>query len=170
MRNNLWLVLIALLVGGSMAAACGGDGDDRGSTADTVEGGDDGDSADGDSDSGTDEPAGSNGEDAGTDGGEDSGVGVPLPPSADAVSTMESGPATVVQFIVPLDEQDATIAFYDDWTESQPDTYIRTEAETGGVTWQNDPDPGSDAYIIAVLSPLEGDDFITVTITAGSLE
>lgn len=59
-----------------------------------------------------------------------SGVGVSLPPSADAVSTMESGPLTVVQFIVPLSEQEATISFYDDWTDGQADTYIRTEAES----------------------------------------
>ena len=109
--------------------------------------------------SGTDTPAA----DAGT-------LGVPLAPSADAVSTMEAGPMTVVQFIVPLDDQQATISFYDEWTGGQAEEYQRTESPSGGVSWQNTPAAGDDKHIIAVLSPLEGDDFVTVTLTVGPAE
>ncbi len=97
-------------------------------------------------------------------------IGVPLAPAADAVATMESGPMTIVQFIVPLDEREATISFYDDWTAGQPDEYLRTAAESGGVSWQNDPEAGEDKRIIAVLTPLEGDDFVAATLTVGPAE
>ncbi len=56
------------------------------------------------------------------------------------------------------------------WTTAQPDDYQRIESESGGVSWQNDPEPGGDKRIIAVLSPLEGDDFVTVTLTVGPAE
>ncbi len=95
---------------------------------------------------------------------------VPLAPSADGVTSMESGTATIVQFNVPLDEWQATIAFYDDWTEGQAGDYVRTESESGGVGWQNVPTPGTDKQIIAVLSPLEGDEFVTVTLTMAPAE
>jgi hypothetical protein len=98
------------------------------------------------------------------------GISVPLPPGADAVTTTESGPLTVVQFIVPLDQREATVAFYDDWTESQPDAYQRVEAEAGGVSWQDAPEIGAERTIIALLAPLEGDDFVTVTLTVGPAE
>ncbi|MGI9613100.1 MAG: hypothetical protein ACR2QO_09335 [Acidimicrobiales bacterium] len=105
------------------------------------------------------------------EGGESVGdLAIPLPPSADAVTSSESGAATIVQFIVPLEEQQATIAFYDDWTAAQADEYLRTEAETGGVSWQSDSEPGTDRNIIAVLSPLDGDDFVAVTLTTGIFE
>ncbi len=111
---------------------------------------------------------GSSGTDASTsEGGK---IGVPLAPSADAVSTMEAGPMTVVQFIVPLDDRQATISFYDEWTGSQAAEYQRTESPSGGVSWQNAPAAGDDKHIIAVLSPLEGDDFVTVTLTVGPAE
>jgi hypothetical protein len=99
-----------------------------------------------------------------------SDLAIPLPPGADAVTSSESGPATIVQFIVPLDEQGATVAFYDEWTSAQPDEYQRIEAGSGGVSWQNDPEPGADRNIIAVLSPLDGDDFVAVTLTTGVLD
>jgi hypothetical protein len=38
------------------------------------------------------------------------------------------------------------------------------------VTWQNAPGPDGERHIIAVLSPLEGDDFVAVTLTAGMAE
>jgi hypothetical protein len=77
---------------------------------------------------------------------------------------------TIVQFIVPIEQQEATIAFYDDWVDSEPEEHLRTEAESGGVSWQNNPDGGADKRIISVLSPLDGDDFVTVTLTVGPLE
>ena len=76
----------------------------------------------------------------------------------------------MVQFIVPLDQQAATISFYDEWTESQSDAYQRVEAEAGGVSWQNAPESGAERAIIAVLAPLEEDDFVTVTLTVGPAE
>ena len=85
------------------------------------------------------------------------------------VTSSESGPATIVQFIVPLDDQDSTVAFYDDWTDAQSDVYQRIDAGGGGVSWHNDPEAGGDKQIIAVLAPLEGDDFVTVTLTMGEL-
>ena len=146
------------------ACGCTGDEDstdpteqaDSGSEATTA---DVGDSDGGDGSTDSDEPN-----------AEISGVSAPLPPQADAVATTESGPLTVVQFIVPLDQQEATIAFYDDWTESQPDEYQRVEAESGGVSWQNAPEPGAERAIISVLAPIAGDDFVAVTLAVGPAE
>lgn len=98
------------------------------------------------------------------------GLGVPIAPAADGVTNMESGGMTIVQYNVPLDRAEATIAFYDDWTSRQAADYVRTESESGGVGWQNVPTPGADKQIIAVLSPLEGDEFVTVTLTVGPSE
>jgi hypothetical protein len=97
-------------------------------------------------------------------------ISIPLAEGADAVATSRSGPMTIVQYIVPLERQAATIAFYDEWTSARPGEYQRTEAATGGVTWQNAPGPDGERHIIAVLSPLEGDDFVAVTLTAGMAE
>lgn len=97
-------------------------------------------------------------------------IAIPLAAGAAAVSTTPSGPLTIVQYTVPLDRQASTIAFYDDWTTSQSDDYQRTESESGGVSWQNAPAAGGEKHIIAVLSPLEGDDFVTVTLTVGPAE
>ena len=93
-----------------------------------------------------------------------------LPPGAQAVATTESGPLTVEQFIVPLDQQEATIACCDEWTESQPDELQRVEAGRGGVSWQNASESGAERAIIAVSAPLEGDDFVAVTSIAGPAE
>ena len=128
--------------------------------------------------SGSEEVGADAGDTGGSDGSPDddapeaevSGMSVPLPPAADAVATTESGPLTVVQFIVPLDQQAATISFYDAWTESQSDAYQRVEADAGGVSWQNAPEAGAERTIIAVLAPLEEDDFVTVTLTVGPAE
>lgn len=97
-------------------------------------------------------------------------ISIPLADGADAVSTTRSGPLAIVQYIVPLERQAATIAFYDEWTTARSDDYRRVEAESGGVSWQNAPGPGGEKHIIAVLAPLEGDDFVTVTLTAGPAE
>jgi hypothetical protein len=97
-------------------------------------------------------------------------VDVPLPDWADAVAVSESGPLTVVQFIVPLDQQEATIAFYDEWTGEQSEEYLRTDSESGGVTLQTETTAGQQKTIISILSPLEGDDFVTVTVSQGELE
>ncbi len=98
------------------------------------------------------------------------GMPVPLAPGADAVSTGTSGPLTTVLYVVPLDQQAATIAFYDQWTDAEPDEYLRTEAGSGGVTWQNAPDADEDKIVIQVLSPLEGDDFVSVSLAVGPAE
>jgi len=83
---------------------------------------------------------------------------------------MDLGTATVVQCIVPLDQQAATVSFYDDWVASQDTAYNRTESEGGGITWQGvEPDGGSQT-IIALLSILDGDDFVAGTLTVGQLE
>lgn len=95
--------------------------------------------------------------------------GVPLPDWADAVAVDDSGPLTVVQFIVPLEQQTATAAFYDDWVGGQEEEYLRTDSAGGAVTLQSDTGPGEHKTIIAILSPLEGDDFVTVTLTRGLL-
>ena len=164
MRGRSFLaagVAVALL-----GAGCSDD--DSSSGADSTE------QADSGSDDGADsnEPAGDEG--GSSDGGDSSpgttDIGIPLPPGADAVATTEAGALTVVQFIVPLDQQASTIAFYDDWTASQPDEYQRIEVDSGGVSWQNAPEPGADGTVIAVLSPLEGDDFVAVTLTNGPFE
>lgn len=141
----------------ALAAGCGDDdaATDASSPTEPSESADDASTADGDSDDSATQVAGSS---------------VPLPPQADAVATSESGPITIVQFIVPLDRQDATIAFYDDWTAAQPDEYQRAAAENGGVSWQNAPETGAEKNIIAVLSPLAGDDFVAVTLTSGPAE
>jgi hypothetical protein len=78
--------------------------------------------------------------------------------------------ATILQFIVPLDRQEATIAFHDEWVDAQADEYQRIEAAAGGVSWQNAPEAGADRNLIAVLAPLDGDDFVVVTLTTGALE
>ncbi len=95
---------------------------------------------------------------------------VPLAAGAEAVARSESGLFTVVQFIVPLAQRDAAIAFYDDWTQAQPDDYQRTASDGGGVSWQNAPDAEADKIIIVVLAPLEGDDFVAITLTVGPVE
>jgi hypothetical protein len=158
--------LVAGAVVTLLGAGCSDD--DSSSGADSTEQADGG----GSDEAGTDEPAGDG--DGSSDGGDSSGgttdIGIPLPPGAEAVATTEAGALTVVQFIVPLEQQAATIAFYDDWTASQPDEYTRIEVDSGGVSWQNAPEPGADGTIIAVLSPLEGDDFVAVTVTNGPLE
>jgi hypothetical protein len=100
----------------------------------------------------------------------DADISIPLAEGAEAVSTSESGPLTIVQYTVPLDRQAATIAFYDEWTAARSDDYERVEAESGGVSWQNAPAAGGEKHIIAVLAPLEGDDFVTVTLTVGPAE
>lgn len=94
-------------------------------------------------------------------------IGIPLAGGADAVSTSESGPLTVVQYIVPLAQRDAAIAFYDQWTESQDGEYRRTAVESGGVSWQNAPGTGGEKHLISVLSPIEGDDFVAITLAVG---
>ncbi len=150
------LVLGLLLLGcGGTQGGGGGDvsGDDRDSTGGGLQsqGGDAGPS-----DSATSVAAQPTGE-----------LGVPLAPAADAVTNMDSGPMKIVQYIVPVAEGEATIAFYDDWTANQAGDYVRTESESGGVGWQNVPTPGGNKQIIAVLAPLEGDEFVTVTLTVG---
>ena len=166
MRPTRFLVAVIAVV----ALLAGGCGDDDDSPSEST----------GQSDSGadTDDPS----SDGATDGGgESSGAGggtsvdtsdiaVPLPPGADAVARSDSGPLSLVQFIVPLDQRESTIAFYDDWTESESDEYQRVEAEAGGVSWQNAVEAGEDHVIIAVLAPLEGDDFVTVTLSVGPLQ
>ncbi len=118
-----------------------------------------------------DQPSVTEAPSGGAVGGPDlSDLTVPLPSYADGVARSESGPLTLVQFIVPLDQQDAAIAFYDEWTATQADEYQRVAAEGGGVSWQNAPDPGADRTLIAILAPLEGDDFVVVTLTTGPLE
>lgn len=159
-RRRTWVMLL-IAVAALVVAGCG---DDDGGAA-----GSDSDSDGAGSSETTEASDSADGDDSGAS-ATDVDIDVPLAPGADAVSTTEAGTATVVQFIVPLDEQESTIAFYDDWTSDQSDEYQRIEAEAGGISWQNAPDAGSDAAIIAVLAPLEGDDFVTVTITVGSLE
>lgn len=100
----------------------------------------------------------------------DADIAIPIAPEADAVATSESGPLTIVQFIVPLNRLESTIEFYDDWTGAQPDSYQRIAVDTGGVSWQNSPEAGADRNLIAVLSPIEGDAFVTVTLSSGPLE
>ncbi len=97
-------------------------------------------------------------------------LSVPLAPDADAVSASQSGPLKTVLYNVPLDQQAATIAFYDQWTEAEPDTYLRTESVNGGVSWQTDSSAMKDKVIISVLSPLAGDNFVSVSIAVGSVE
>ena len=158
------LLAVAFLATALVAAGCG-DGDSASEPDTTVEPG---------NDQGTAPPGTIDDGDGSSGGGAsppDTGdIGVPLPPGADAVATSESGSLTIVQFIVPLDQQQSTIEFYDNWTESQPDEYQRVAAESGGVSWQNSPEVGADKTVIAVLAPLEGDDFVAVTVTTGPLE
>ena len=156
MRSGRRFWVVAVIILAMMATACGGDED---STTD---------GAGSSSTTTTVDDGGSSGDDDGAQSVD--GITVPLAPSADAVATSEAGELTIVQYIVPLDQQQATIAFYDEWTSSQSDDYQRTEAETGGVTWQNAPEPGGEKHLITVLSPLEGDDFIAVTVAVGPAE
>lgn len=110
---------------------------------------------------------------SGEEGGAGDAIGdlaVPLPPGADAVARSEAGPVTIIQFIVPLDQQEAAIAFYDEWTAAQSDEYQRNESAGGGVSWQNAPESGADKNLIVILTPLEGDDFVPATLTIGPLE
>ncbi len=155
-----WLACVLVL--GFVLAGCGDDGAGADSDAETesdIDGGG-GDAVDGDNaPAGDDAPAGNV-----------LGIDIPLPPGADAVATSDGPPFTVVQFIVPLDQQQATISFYQDWTGAQTDEYLRTEGGGGGVTWQNDPPAGEEKRIIAILSPLDGDDFAAVTLTVGPAE
>ena len=137
-------------------------------------GGDEGADA-GDTSSGASNDAGTSGVDNGEPGtggasSEVADISVPLAPGADAVSTSESGEFTTVLYNVPLESQESTIAFYDDWTAGQPDEYQRIEAAGGGVSWQNAPGPGGEKHLIAVLAPLEGDDFVSVSLGVGPPE
>ena len=146
----------SLLVCSAVAlAACGGDDDASPSVVSSV----------------SDDPAGDEAEPAADATGSALDViPIPLAPGAEAVSTDPAGEFTVVQFFVPVDRLADTIAFYDDWSTSQPEPYQRVEADSGGVSWQNDPEPGAEKQIIAVVSPLEGDDRFTVTLTIGPNE
>jgi hypothetical protein len=162
MRGNVrarfaFLVAVALI-----AVGCGGDDTATGGDAVSDEGNAAVDSGDGSSSDGQSSDAGATpmiGD-----------LAVPLAPGAAAVATTESGPFTIVQYIVPLDQMEAAIAFYDDWTDTHSDAFQRTEAEAGGVSWQNSPEQGADKYLIAVTAPIEGDDFTTITFTGGPAE
>lgn len=152
MTRRTWMAYAVVL--GLVAGGCGGEA--GGGVADTQ--------------AITDQPAGtSNGEPV-VGGNSADGVDIPLAPGADGVASFDSGPLTTVQFIVPLDRLEATIAFYDDWTAGQPIEYIRSESEAGGVSWQTPTVPGTDKSVISVLSPIAGDDFVTVTLSVGPVE
>lgn len=159
--NRTWFA--GLMILGLVLAGC--NGADGGTNADVIEAPDSATSTSGDA-VGDDDAEGGNGAQA----PDVEGLTVPLPSSAEAVATSEAGPLAIVQFIVPLDEQQATIAFYDDWTGSQSDDYQRTESESGGVSWQNAPVTGAEKHVISVLSPIEGDDFVVVTLAVGPAE
>lgn len=95
---------------------------------------------------------------------------IPVPEWADAVSVDDSGPLKVVLFTVPFDQQDATVAFYEDWTADQPDEFVRTDSGGGGVTFQSEAAVGEGKSIVAILSPLAGDDFVSVSLSFGEFE
>jgi len=161
------LALLALIVVG-----CGGDSsEDNGAPAPAADDSSgDGDTASDDDSGGTNGESATDGDSAGNEGSpaEVDGVAIPLPPGADAVSVDDGAdPFIVVLFTLPLDRQDATISFYDDWTDGETDNYIRTAVDSGGVTWQNEPAPGGEMRIIVLVPPLEGDDFFPVTLTVG---
>ena len=64
---------------------------------------------------------------------------VPLPAWAEAVTPdIGSGPLDVVLFRVPLDQRDATIAFFEDWSNAQTEAFLRTDGASGGVTLQSE--------------------------------
>jgi hypothetical protein len=56
-------------------------------------------------------------------------ISIPLAEGADAVATSRSGPMTIVQYIVPLERQAATIAFYEQWTAASPGEQQRKKYE-----------------------------------------
>ncbi len=92
---------------------------------------------------------------------------IPLPPGAVGAGTTDQGDVQVVLFTLPIEDQEAAIAFYDEWTATQPGGYQRVVAQSGGVTWQNGAAIGGESTrVISVLSPIEGDDIISVTLTA----
>ena len=67
-------------------------------------------------------------------GGEDGDFPIPLPPG-DGVVVFSTAFDRIVNF--PQDEFDRLVAFYDDWTASEPDGYERTEASNGAVEWSS---------------------------------
>ena len=92
---------------------------------------------------------------------------IPAPPVGEAALSSDSGGVKVYTITFPADQYDTVVAFYDDWTNSQPGDYSRTEAESGGVSWLLDSE--TDAVIIAASPPLEGDDIAFVTLTSGEV-
>jgi hypothetical protein len=161
------LTAVLLIAAVSLVSACGGDSDDSSSSptavATSTEGDSDGDggSSDGDSSSG------------GSGGGATVDLGdfpVPLPDWADAVTPNLSNELDVILFTVPLDQQEATVAFYADWTDSQPENYIRSDSASGGVSFQGEVEAGEEKTIISILAPLEGDDFVSVSLSRGAFE
>lgn len=95
---------------------------------------------------------------------------VPVPDWADALSVSESGPLQVALFAVPVDRQDATVAFYEEWIAEQDDEFVRTEGQGGGVSFQSDAAVGEEKTTITILSPAGSEDFGSVSIAVGVFE
>jgi hypothetical protein len=153
-----WLGAVVLIGAMLIATACGGDDDpDAAATSAST----------------SESAGGGSNDDGGGSGGDGADLGdfpVALPDWAEAVSRDDSGPLKTVLFIVPLDQVDATVAFYESWTGGQSETYLRTDSESGGVSFQSGVAVGEDKTTIAILSPLDGDDFVSVSLSYGTFE
>lgn len=91
---------------------------------------------------------------------------IPGPGVGEAALIADADGAKAYLVTFPADAFDAVQAFYDEWTASQPDTYQRIDAESGGVSWILT--SSSDRVRIIVLSPaIEGDSIASVSLTDG---
>ncbi len=154
MMSQRWMATI-VAVGLAVLVACGG--------------GDDADA--GSSDTGSNGANGTAGSSSGGASTDLDGFAVPLPGWAEAVTPdIGSGGLDVVLFRVPIDERDATVTFYEEWSGKQSESFLRTDSAAGGVTLQSDVAAGEEKTIISILSPRDGDDFVSVSVSRGVFE
>jgi hypothetical protein len=113
MKPRIALACLVVLV--TVATGCGGSGEDVASTAPSSDGSQTGDAG---------SAGGSGLPDSAAD---DIPVDVPDGWEIDLLGEIGMTDTTGVQLLYPADDFDRVVGFYDDWTESQDEEYIRTE-------------------------------------------
>lgn len=142
-------------------AGCGGDDDGSDAPADAGEEADPGGEPAAESDEGG---GGATGDGVPVDLG---GFPIPGPPGGSNVQQIEQDGVTAYNITILAGEFDTVVAFYDEWTSSQPDEYTRIVAAAGGVSWLlSSPEPGQTRSIL-VSSAVEGQDTTFVSLTDG---
>ncbi|MGI9603467.1 MAG: hypothetical protein ACR2QE_16400 [Acidimicrobiales bacterium] len=90
---------------------------------------------------------------------------IPAPPGGTVTFTNEVDDITAITFSLPPEDFDATVAFYDDWTDSEADEYQRVVAESDGVSWLRTSGADGTSRIIMVSAASGADDQVLVSLT-----